>query len=161
APSAPRSTAPARSPAGGRVADAFRPKPVANFEAAGLNPGQVESLVLKLILKVGIVSGRQIAEELGLTFGAFPEFLRSLKQQQLVNYTNAAQANDYYYSLTDTGRLRARLYLDECSYVGAAPVPFSEYLKAVHAQTIAGEQPKQNDLQLAFSDLVISPEMLR
>jgi predicted ATPase with chaperone activity len=140
---------------------AFRPKPVPDFETAGLNPGQVESLVLKLILRVGECSGRRIADELGLSFGAFPEFLRSLKQQQLVNYTSATHANDYYYSLTDVGRLRARLYLDECAYVGTAPVPFAEYLRAVAAQTIAGEQPKETDLRRAFSDLVIAPEMFR
>jgi predicted ATPase with chaperone activity len=139
----------------------FTPKPVSDFESAGLKPAQAESLVLKFLLGEGICSGRRIAEELGLTFGAFPEFLRSLKNQQLVNYTNAAAANDYSYSLTDSGRLRARLYLEECAYVGTAPVPFNEYVRSVAAQTISGEHPKQDDLRRAFSDLLIAPEMLR
>jgi predicted ATPase with chaperone activity len=137
----------------------FRPKPVDDFEQAGLNYAQVESLILKFLLNIGVASGRRIAEELGLPFGPFPEFLRQLKNQQIVAYTNSTTANDYLYSLTDAGRARAKIYLEECSYVGSAPVPFDDYVKAVLAQTITNEQPKQADLRNAFSDLLISEEM--
>ena len=138
---------------------AFRPKPAADFEAAGLNFAAVEGLVLKFLLNVGIASGRKIAEELGLSFGPFPEFLRTLKNQQVLTYTNSVTANDYMYSLTDTGRARAKIYFEECTYVGTAPVPFEDYVKSVTAQTITAENPKQEDLRRAFSDLLISEEM--
>ena len=137
----------------------FRPRPISDFDQAGLNFAQVESLILKFLLNIGLASGRRIAEELGMPFGPFPEFLRNLKNQQIVAYTNSMTANDYLYSLTDTGRARARMYLEECSYVGSAPVPFDEYIKSVTAQTIAGEHPKEEDLRRAFSDLLISEEM--
>jgi predicted ATPase with chaperone activity len=137
----------------------FRPRPVSSFEEAGLNFGQIESLILKFLLNIGVASGRQIAEELGLPFGPFPEFLRQLKNAQIVAYANAATANDYQYSLTDTGRARAKIYLEECSYVGTAPVPFDDYVRAIAAQTITTEQPKKEDLRRAFSDLLISEEM--
>ena len=139
--------------------DAFRPKIAHDFAEAGLNPAQVEALVLKFLLGIGTASGRRVADEMGLTFGAFPEFLRQLKNQQIVAYTNAATANDYYYSLTDTGRARARAYFEECAYVGTAPVPFDDYVRAVAAQTIATESPKEEDLRRAFSDLLVSEEM--
>jgi predicted ATPase with chaperone activity len=138
---------------------AFRPKPVADLKEAGLNFAQVEGLVLKFLMNIGVASGRRIAEELGLTFGPFPEFLRNLKNQQILAYTNAATANDYLYSLTDSGRSRAKIYSEECSYVGTAPVPFDDYVRSVAAQTITAEQPKQEDLRRAFSDLLISEEM--
>ena len=137
----------------------FRPRPVPDFEDAGLNFAQVEGLILKFLLNVGVASGRQIAHELGLPFGPFPEFLRQLKNSQIVAYTNAATANDYQYALTDAGRVRAKIYLDECSYVGTAPVPFDDYVHAVAAQTISTEQPKAEDLRRAFADLLISEEM--
>jgi predicted ATPase with chaperone activity len=137
----------------------FRPKPVADFNQAGLHFAQVESLVLKFLLNIGVASGRKIAEELGLPFGPFPDFLRNLKNQQILAYTNSAAANDYIYSLTDAGRARAKVYYEECAYVGSAPVPFDDYVKAVAAQTITAEQPKQEDLRRAFSDLLISDEM--
>src|SRR5262249_10442529 len=94
--------------------------------------------------------------ELGLPFGPFPDFLRQLKNQQIVNYTGSSTASDFVYSLTDVGRARAKTYLDECTYVGTAPVPFEDYLESVTAQTIATEHPKEADLRRAFSHLLIN-----
>jgi predicted ATPase with chaperone activity len=137
---------------------AFYPSVVNTFEEAGLNNALIESLVLKFLFNLGSASGRRIAIELGLPFGPFPEFLRQLKNQQIVNYAGSTTANDFVYSLTDVGRARAKTYADECAYVGTAPVPFEDYLKSVTAQTIATEQPKEEDLRRAFSDLLISEE---
>ena len=74
-------------------------------------------------------------------------------------YANSATANDYVYSLTDAGRMRAKLYFEECAYVGTAPVPFDDYLESVTAQTITTEHPQEADLRQAFSDLLISDEI--
>jgi predicted ATPase with chaperone activity len=139
----------------------FRPIPAVDFESAGLNPAQVEGLVLKYLMGVGTASGRRLACELGLPFGPFPEFLRKLKAQQILAFSNTGTASDFDYSLTDSGRARAKAFFDECAYVGTAPVPFSDYLAAVKAQTIANEHPKEEDLRRAFSDLLISPDMFR
>lgn len=139
--------------------EVFRPKPVRDFQEAGLSLAQVEGLVLKYLMGAGFATGRRIAEELGLPFGAFPDFLRGLKNQQIVAYADSTAANDYLYQLTDTGRARARGYFEECQYVGTAPVSFSAYLDAIAAQTIAGEHPREADLRRAFSDLLISEEM--
>jgi predicted ATPase with chaperone activity len=140
---------------------AFYPRAVDSFDDAGLNPAIVESLVLKFLTNTGMAPGRRIAAELGLPFGPFPDFLRGLKNQQVLAYANSASANDYVYSLTDTGRARAKVYLEECAYVGPAPVPFEDYLEAVAAQTITTEHPKEADLRRAFSDLLIAEETFR
>jgi predicted ATPase with chaperone activity len=50
------------------------------------------------------------------------------------------------------------MYLEECAYVGTAPVPFHDYLRSVAAQTITAVHPKEDDLRRAFSDLQISEE---
>ncbi len=138
-----------------RVRDGFRPRVVDSFDEAGLNPAVLESLVLKYMLSVGMAPGRRIAAELGLPFGPFPEFLRQLKNQQILTYANSSSAGDYVYSLTDTGRGRARDYQAECAYVGTAPVPYRAYLEAVAAQTITSEHPKEEDLRRAFADLIV------
>jgi predicted ATPase with chaperone activity len=135
---------------------AFYPKVVSTFEEAGLSHAMIESLVLKFLINVGTASGRRIASELGLPFGPFPEFLRQLKNQQIVSYSASSAASDFVYSLTDLGRARGKIYLEECTYVGAAPVLFEDYLKSVAAQTIATEHPKEADLRRAFADLLIS-----
>jgi predicted ATPase with chaperone activity len=140
---------------------AFFPKAVDNFADAGLNDAIIESLILRFLLALGMASGRKIAAELGLAFGPFPDFLRQLKNQQIVAYANSASANDYVYSLTDTGRARAKAYLQECAYVGPAPVPFDDYLESVRAQSIRDQHPKEADLRRAFADLSVSDETLR
>ncbi len=137
----------------------FRPPAPTSFEEAGLNYAQIESLVLKYLVGVGMASGRRIAGELGLSFGLFPDFLRQLKNQQILAYANSSAANDYIYALTDLGRTRAKVYLEECAYVGAAPVPFREYVRSVAAQTIANEHPQRADLERAFSDLLVADSM--
>ena len=55
--------------------------------------------------------------------------------------------------------MRAKLYFEECAYVGTAPVPFDDYLESVAAQTITTEHPQEADLRRAFSDLLISDEI--
>ena len=110
---------------------AFRPAVVSTFEEAGLNDALVESLILKFLINQGSASGRRIATEMGLPFGPFPEFLRQLKNQQIVNYAGSSTANDFVYTLTDAGRARGKAYSEECTYVGTAPVPFEDYLKSV------------------------------
>jgi predicted ATPase with chaperone activity len=137
----------------------FRPRPIGSFEEAGLSQAAVEALVLKFLLQIGTASGRRIAEELGLPFGIFPNFFRTLKNNQIVAYANVAAAGDYEYFLTDAGRARAKAYLDESGYVGTAPVAFEDYVKSVAAQTIAREQPREEDLRRAFSDLMVSDDM--
>ncbi len=132
---------------------------MASFEETGLSHAMIESLVLKFLVNAGTATGRRIAAELGLPFGPFPDFLRNLKNQQIVAYANSAAANDYVYSLTDSGRMRAKLYFEECAYVGTAPVPFDDYLGSVTAQTITTEHPQEADLRRAFSDLLISDEI--
>ncbi len=143
------------------VTCSFYPRAVESFEEAGLNAAIIEGLVFKFLVNCGMASGRRIAAELGLPFRPFPDFLRGLKNQQFLSYANASSANDYVYSLTDAGRARARMYFEECAYVGSAPVPFEDYLRSVSAQTIASEHPKEDDLRQAFSDLLIADETLR
>jgi predicted ATPase with chaperone activity len=139
----------------------FYPKAVESLDASGLNAVTLESLVLKFLLNTGMASGRRIASLLGLPFGPFPEFLRALKNQQILAYSNSTSANDYVYTLTDTGRARARMYVEECTYVGTAPVPFDDYLRSVAAQSIASEHPREEDLRRAFADLLIPRDTFR
>jgi predicted ATPase with chaperone activity len=143
------------------TAEPFKPKVAIDFASAGLTNTLAEALILKFLLSSGNATGRRIADELGMPFQAFPEFLRQLKNRQIVAYSNTAAANDYEYSLTELGRNRAKVYFEECTYVGTSPVPFADYIEAVRAQTIANQHPKEEDLKRAFADLLISREMFR
>ena len=89
----------------------FRPERPSSFAEAGLSTMQVEGLILKSLLSAGVATGRTIASELGLTFGAFPDEFRRLQGLKLIVYTNVAPMGDYEYVLTDAGRAALQAWL--------------------------------------------------
>jgi predicted ATPase with chaperone activity len=139
----------------------FRPKRLVDFASAGLTPAQVEGSLLKTLLVVGTATGRALASALGLPFALFLDEFQRLQRLKLVMYTTAAAMGDFEYTLSEAGRARAREYIDECAYVGTAPVSYDDYVGAVAAQTITAERPLKADLRRAFSDLLISEDMFQ
>ena len=123
-------------------------------------PAKSKSLILKLLLSRGDLVGRDIAEHIRLPFVLVDELLRQLKSDQLVVHRGSAPMNDYLYQLTDLGRERARRYAEHCTYFGAAPVTLADYVASVQAQSLEKQHPTQEDLQRAFDDLLINPQML-
>ena len=53
-----------------------------------------------------------------------------------------------------------KTYSNSCTYFGTAPVCFEDYVDSVNAQTINDQSPSQEDLDRAFSDLLIDPTMM-
>jgi predicted ATPase with chaperone activity len=47
-----------------------------------------------------------------------------------------------------------------CSYVGPVPVPLEDYVLSVDAQTIRAEEPKRKQLEEAFQDISVEPDLL-
>lgn len=136
------------------------PREPPDLRAAGLSDSDVEALALKLLLSRGAVVGRDIASHLRLPFVLVEEVLRQLKREQLVLYRSSAEMNDFVYQLTEFGCERARRHAAHCSYFGAAPVALSDYIQSVQAQSMEKQHPTREDLQHAFQDLLINPEML-
>jgi predicted ATPase with chaperone activity len=137
----------------------FLPKPPLSFKKAGLDPVVVESLILKYLFGVGSATGALIADELCLPAQPVVEYLAGLKLQQIVVHVGSAHMGDFTYTLTDAGRDRARRYMLETMYVGPAPVQLNDYIAAVEAQTMTRLAPQFEDLQRAFSDLLIGKSM--
>ena len=48
---------------------------------------------------------------------------------------------------------------DVCAYRGPAPVPLTDYITSVDAQTITAEAPKRQELERAFRDISIDPAL--
>ncbi|MGE0376630.1 MAG: AAA family ATPase [Planctomycetaceae bacterium] len=141
-------------------ADAFHPACPESLEKARLTTEDVERLVLKFLLQRGSASGREISRQIKLPFALIDPLLRAWKKEQLIAFKGAAEAGDYVFVITDTGRDRAKRYQEECSYFGSAPVCLEDYLKAMEAQSVAKQGVTEDDLRRAFSDLLISDGML-
>ncbi len=138
----------------------FLPKECETYAEAGLPETYIEALVFKHLLSVGVCSGRSIAMDLCLPGKPTIDLITGLKNRQYVVYKGQASMGDFEYMLTESGRELANRYLEECAYCGPAPVPFDQYVSSVLAQTIQEENPHREQLQKAFSDILISDFML-
>jgi hypothetical protein len=137
----------------------FTPKPVSSIKQSGLTEAFIESLVFKSLMAAGHLTGRGLATEMGIPPKPIIEMLASLKTRQLVQYKDSTAMGDFEYALTDAGRMRARTFLEESTYVGKAPVTLESYINSVTEQSITKRQPTEGDLVNAFSDLLINPTM--
>ncbi len=148
-----------RSPVGAQ--GEFFPHEPATLAESKVSESMMEELITKFLMAKGESSIRKISAQIGMPFSTVDKTIVRLKQEQLLGYTDQAAMNDYICRLTEAGRDRARRYTDSCSYFGAAPVDFQDYVDSVKAQTITKQNPGEEDLARAFSDLLIDPAMMR
>jgi predicted ATPase with chaperone activity len=139
--------------------DAFQPTQPRTLSEAGLSESLVESLICKRLLAVGRDTGRGLAESICLSYGLIEDLLQRLRSRQFITHRGSAALNDYTYVLTDQGREVAQHMLETCAYQGAAPVPLTDYVNAVEAQTILAESPKRAQLEDAFRDISVPPHL--
>lgn len=142
------------------AASEFVPQEPQTLRDTGLTESEIEGLILKYLLAKGDAPGRGVADQVRLPFMLVDSLLRRLKNEQIVVYRDSAPMGDYVYQLTDVGRERARRLMDSSTYFGSAPVPLADYCAAVKAQSLETQHPTQDDLQRAFSDLLINSRML-
>ena len=133
----------------------FYPTAPDNLNQTGLNEKLIEDLIFKLLHCLGVMTGRQIADEICLPFKSIEHILLDLKQQLFLAYKSDSGMNDFVYMLTEQGRTKAIIGVESSAYVGSAPVPFTEYLKSVESQSIQKENPGIQELRHAFHDLVL------
>ena len=139
---------------------AFYPTEPTSFQDAGISSALVEEIVVKFLLAIGEASIRKISDQVCLPFAMIEQLIISLKSEQLLGYIDQSPVDGYVCKLTEAGRERARGYSSLSSYYGATPVAFKEYVESVNAQTINDQSPTREDLDRAFHDLLIDPDMM-
>jgi predicted ATPase with chaperone activity len=137
----------------------FVPAEPKTLEETGLSETAVEGLILKHVASVGGASGRGISEHLCLSFGIIEKNLQRLRGRQFLTHRGSAALSDYIYALTDRGLEDAQLQAAACAYRGPAPVPLTDYVNSVDAQTITAESPRRPQLEAAFRDISVDPAM--
>ncbi|MFT4569572.1 MAG: hypothetical protein ACI8TX_000918 [Hyphomicrobiaceae bacterium] len=143
-----------------RVSGEFAPRRPDSLEDAGLTSEDIERLVTKLLYTRGAMSGRRMAERLGLPFRLLEPELGRFKSQILVAYRQTAAMGDYEYIPTDLGSERARRYLKVSTYADVAPVPLNDYIESVAAQSLTKQRITATELRAAFEELVLDKSML-
>jgi len=138
----------------------YYPREPTNFAEAGISRSMVEELVVKFLLASGEASIRKISDQVALPFSMIEEMITALKSEQILGYIDQSPVDGYVCKLTEVGRERGRGYNAFSSYYGASPVSFNAYVESVEAQTINDQNPTREDLNRAFHDLLIDPDMM-
>jgi predicted ATPase with chaperone activity len=130
----------------------------------GLSEDLITQLVIKLLHFNPDCTGVQIAHRVGLEFAVVEPILESLKGSHQCEVVGGGVlgAPSFRYCITDHGRRRAQLFLEHNQYVGAAPVPLSqyrEYMTALQQATrriVTPAAVRQAVSHLVLSDRVVN-----
>ncbi|HBE64365.1 MAG TPA: AAA family ATPase [Rhodopirellula baltica] len=140
--------------------DTFWPAEPRSLNELGLSVSFIEALTIKSIHQIGTISGRNVATMMGLPFRLVEPIVDALRTRKFVAHVRPAAFNDYYYSLTELGQKRAQTHLQQCSYIGPAPVPLADYTLSVEAQAAGVDPIERDDLQASLSKISYQDELL-
>jgi len=135
--------------------------PEAPFTLAetGLSADLVLHTAAKTLFFAGDLSGIELAERLGVGFQIVEPALELLRRERHLEIVGGSTmgAATYRYRLTDEGRTRAGLFLDQCRYVGPLPVPLAQYAAYIRQLASASRiRVTRAAVAQAFSHLVLS-----
>ena len=139
------------------------PAPPQSVEEAGIPMDLILQLALKSLHFAGELTGSELARRLGLEFHVIQGALELLKVQQQISIVGGGMVGgaSYRYRISDSGRVRAALFLESSHYVGIAPVPLQQYQAYMRAYRAAAPRvATQARVRQAFSHLVISDAVL-
>jgi len=134
----------------------FVPAEPQSLEELGLSEAELESLVLKLLLYRGTLSGRGIADQLQLPRQMVASTMEGLRAELLVSIKGSAGLEDYVFQLTEAGHDRGRRLAKQCSYSGVAPVPLEAYIRGIELQSLQQSRLSQKNLEQTFRGLKLS-----
>lgn len=133
------------------------------LQETGLSFDMIEQLTLKMLHFAGELRGSELSRRLRLPYSAITPVLDHLKRAYLVEVfgSGLVAGPTYAYRITDAGRARALLFLEQSHYVGPAPVPFSQYEAYMRAfATAAPRSATRERVRQAFQGLVLSDTVL-
>jgi predicted ATPase with chaperone activity len=99
------------------------------IEETGLSADLILQMVTKTLHFAGELVGTTLADRLGVPFQVIEPALELLKRERHCEIVGGAMvgSSSFKYRLTDAGRVRAALFLEDNHYVGALPVPIDQY----------------------------------
>lgn len=135
----------------------LRPQSLAEID---IPTGVLEDLVLKVLYAGGSQSLLEMSEKMLLSYSVTTELFERLRRDQCCQVTGMV-GNVPQVAITQSGRARAADLLQQSHYLGPAPVSFKNYCAQVRRQSVKNVKVHAADMDRAFADLVVDPEILR
>ncbi|MGB2694943.1 MAG: ATP-binding protein [Dehalococcoidia bacterium] len=131
-------------------------------EETGIDLALLVELALKTIYFAGRPSGRQLAEQLALSFQVTEEVITFLRREQAIEVVGSLGVGEqaYQYGLSNRGIQKAEDALSRNQYVGPAPVPYSLYLEILSSQSIQTATIDRETFAEGLAGLVLSRQVI-
>ena len=138
------------------------PQAPRQLEDTGLSGDIILQIVTKTLHLAGELSGSELSERLGVSFQIVEPALTLLKREHHCEISGGAMLGgpSFRYRLTDTGRVRAALFLEHDHYIGALPVPLEQYTSYIEQFAAETSHPTHDLISRAFAHLVINQRVL-
>ena len=151
-------------PAQPRAPILAHPAAPATLAEAGLPLDLVVQLSLKTLNYAGDLTGTELGRRLGLRFTVIEPAIDLLRSQRQVEVVSGSMVGppSYGYRITDAGRARASLFLEQNHYLGVAPVPLAHYTSYLRAfrQALPRRKITRREVRAAFGHLVLSERVI-
>jgi hypothetical protein len=130
---------------------------------AGLPLDLLVQLALKTLNFTGDLTGTELGRRLGLRFTVIEPAIDLLRSQRHIEVVSGSMVGPpaYGYRITDAGRARAMLFLEQNRFLGVAPVPLAHYTSYLRAYRAAlPRRVSRREVRAAFAHLVLSDRVI-
>ncbi len=144
------------------VAGVIAPREPESLEETGLPGTLVQQLIVKILYFRGDLYGQDLCRALGLKYSVIEGLIDALRLQHQIEVKRSLGVGPVaaLMTLTESGRARAREYLEANQYCGAAPVPIAQYNEMVRSQRPRAGWLTKAMLRKAFSGMVMTERTL-
>ena len=134
-----------------------------SVEETGLNLQFVADLALKHVMSMGEFRLSDLSLNMGLSTTILDEVIEQLRREKLVEVRGASQfvKSSFNFIITETGKRYGGELMEICRYTGPAPVVLEDYKEMVENQSIRNITINSDVVDAAFSQIVISENLLR
>lgn len=140
----------------------FVPRVPVRWEDLGLELPFLFDLTLRTIFTRGQMTGADLAREMALPFAVVNPVFQAMRKQSLIDIVgqrgSSGDASFLYEIKPPKGTSGVQEALDKTNYIGPAPVPFSDYVESVLAQTVKNLTVTRRSIRKAFEDLIITDD---
>lgn len=132
-------------------------------EATGLDLDFIADLAIKHIISMGEFRLQDLSERMGLATNILDEAIELLRREKMVEVRGASQfvKSSFNFIATETGKKYGGELMEICRYAGPAPVILEDYREMVEHQSIRNIDVNNDVVHAAFSQIVISEQMLQ
>jgi MoxR-like ATPase len=125
----------------------------------GLRPMLLYELATKILYLNGELSTLDLSNHMRLSLAVVQEIFWFLRREQMCEVTGMI-GSVHRVTCSAKGRERALQLLEMNHYAGPAPVSLDDYTGQVRAQAVTGKDVTPADMDRAFADMVLEPDVL-